>query len=203
MSLSTLHTASSGFEAARQVGVLPDAHRARRLHGHSFMARVRADLPANWGPYPGAEVKTLTEQLQACTAQLDYRLLNDVLPLPTDENLARWLRDQLQVPGLEQIGIQSTADQGVDLDRHDQAHVWRRYRFESAHKLPNVPMGHKCGRLHGHGFEVILHANQDAGGRDLSIDYDHLDAIWAPFHYQLHNKFLNAIEGHPCQRKQN
>ncbi|HMA98943.1 MAG TPA: 6-carboxytetrahydropterin synthase, partial [Wenzhouxiangella sp.] len=35
--------------------------------------------------------------------------------------------------------------------------MWRRFRFESAHQLPNVPPGHKCGRMHGHGFIVILH----------------------------------------------
>lgn len=199
--LTTLHTASRHFESARQVGILPSGHRSYGLHGHSFVARIRADLPAAWAPYPGAEVHTLGQRLGACTSQLDYRLLNEVLPPdqpPTDENLARWLRDRLrdqQVPGIEQVGIQSTADQGVDLDRHDHAHVWRRYRFQSAHKLPNVPLGHKCGRLHGHGFEVILHANQNAGGRDISIDYDHLDAIWAPFHYQLNHKYLNDIEG--------
>ncbi len=198
MSLTTLHTASASFESARQVDVLPAGHRGQRLHGHSFVARIRADLPQGWGPYPGAQVTQLAARLQGCTDQLDYRLLNEVLPSPSDENLARWLRDQLlaqQVPGLEQVGIQSTTDQGVDLDRHDQAHVWRRYRFQSAHKLPNVPLGHKCGRLHGHGFEVILHANQDAGGRDISIDYDHLDEVWAPFHYQLHHRYLNDIEG--------
>ena len=195
MSLLTLHTASRHFESARQVDILPEGHKGRRLHGHSFVAKIRADLPAGWAPYPGGEVPLLGQRLAACTEQLDYRLLNDIHPHPTDENLARWLRDQLDVPGLEQVGIQSTADQGVDLDRHDQAHVWRRYRFQSAHKLPNVPLGHKCGRLHGHGFEVIVHANQDAGGRDLSIDYDHLDAIWAPFHYQLNHRYLNDIEG--------
>lgn len=195
MPLTTLHTASAGFESARQVNVLPAGHKGQRLHGHSFRAKVRAALPATWARYPGAQVQTLSDKLEACTSQLDYRLLNELLPSPTDENLARWLRDQLDVPGLEQVGIQSTLDQGVDLDKQDQAHVWRRYRFESAHKLPNVPMGHKCGRLHGHGFEVILHANQDAGGRDISIDYDHLDEVWAPFHYQLHRKYLNDIEG--------
>lgn len=199
MPLTTLHTASRGFESARQVGVLPAGHRAARLHGHSFVARIRAALPAGWAPYPGAEVHTLGQRLAACTQQLDYRLLNEVLPgvEPTDENLARWLRDQLRagVPGLGQVGVQSTADQGVDLDEHDHAHVWRRYRFQSAHRLPRVPLGHKCGRLHGHGFEVIVHANQDAGGRAISIDYDHLDAIWAPFHYQLHHRYLNDIDG--------
>ena len=27
--------------------------------------------------------------------------------------------------------------------------------FESAHRLPHVPEGHKCARLHGHSFRVI------------------------------------------------
>ncbi|MDE2402645.1 MAG: 6-carboxytetrahydropterin synthase [Burkholderiales bacterium] len=195
MTTITLHTASCGFESARQVGVLPQGHRGQRLHGHSFVAKIRADLPLGWAPFAGGEVQALGQKLDACTRVLDYRLLNEVLASPTDENIARWLRDQLDVPGLEQVGIQSTADQGVDLDRHDHAHVWRRYRFQSAHQLPNVPLGHKCGRLHGHGFEVILHANQDAGGRDISIDYDHLDEVWTPFHYQFHQKYLNDIEG--------
>lgn len=195
MKITFLHAASSGFESARQVDVLPEGHKCRRVHGHSFVAKIRADLPLEWAPYPGGEVRSLTEGLRACTSALDYRLLNEMIDPPSDENIARWLRDKLKVPGLEQVGIQSTSDQGVDLDANDHAHVWRRYRFESAHKLPNVPYGHKCGRLHGHGFEVILHANQDVGGRDISIDYDHLDEVWAPFHYQLNHKYLNAIDG--------
>jgi 6-pyruvoyltetrahydropterin/6-carboxytetrahydropterin synthase len=195
MPLATLHTASRGFESARQVALLPEGHRGQRLHGHSFVAKVRAHLPPDWAPFPGAEVQTLGQRLAACTELLDYRLLNDIVDLPTDENIARWVRDRLDVPGLEQVGIQSTVDQGVDLDRHDQAHVWRRYRFESAHQLPHVPLGHKCGRMHGHGFEVILHANQDADGRDISIDVDHLDEVWAPFHAQLNHRCLNDIEG--------
>ena len=58
---------------------------------------------------------------------------------------------------------------GVDQDAGGQAHVWRRYRFQAAHQLPHVPLGHKCGRMHGHGFEVIVHANQDLGERDRVV----------------------------------
>lgn len=54
--------------------------------------------------------------------------------------------------------------------------------FESARQLAVLHADHPARRLHGHGFEVILHANQDAGGRDLSIDYGDLDAIWTPLH---------------------
>jgi len=190
-----LHAAATGFEAARRVTLLPEGHRARRLHGHSFLAEVRARLPQGWGGFPGGEVDALSARLAGAVAPLDYHELNRELAQPTDENLARWLRARLDVPGLDSIGIQSTAHEGVDLDVHDHAHVWRRYVFQSAHRLPHVPAGHKCGRMHGHGFEVILHADQDLGARDIGVDYDHLDALWAPLHAQLHHACLNDLPG--------
>lgn len=197
--LHTIHAASCGFESACQITALPEGHRSRALHGHSYFATVRAQLPEGWAPFPGGEVEELRRRLEACVAPLDYALLNQTLPQPTDENIARWIRQRLEtefgVPGILQVGIQSTAQEGVDLDVNGIAHVWRRYRFQAAHQLPNVPAGHKCGRMHGHGFEVIIHANQDLGERDISIDYDHLDAVWAPFHMLLNYQCLNQIEG--------
>src|SRR6185437_8483418 len=71
----------------------------------------------------------------------------------------------------------------------------RRYTLESAHRLSNVPPGHKCGRMHGHGFQVILHVNQDLGLCDMGIDYDTLDALWAPIHTELDRACLNDIPG--------
>jgi len=189
------HMAATPFEAARRVSILPEGHRSRRLHGHSFLARVRAELPAGWAPFAGGEADALKKALESCVATLDYRDLNAHLPVPTDENLARWVRACLDVPGIESVGIQSTRDQGADLDGSEQVHVWRRFRFEAAHQLPNVPEGHKCGRMHGHGFEVILHANQDLGSEDMGIDFDRLGTLWAPLHEELHYACLNDIEG--------
>lgn len=192
-------TAAAPFEAACHVPLLPEGHRSRRLHGHSYLARVRAVLPGGWAPFAGGETDQLRDALQAAVAPLDYALLNDHLAVPTDENVVRWLRRALAegqgIPGLVQVGVQSTAHSGVELDAGDQAHLWRRYRFEAAHWLPNVPPGHQCGRLHGHGFEVILHANQELRARDLGVDYDHLDACWAPLQAQLHLRCLNDLPG--------
>jgi len=190
-----LHVAAAPFEAARRVSILPEGHRSRRLHGHSFLARVRAELPVDWAPFAGGETGVLKEALDRCVATLDYRDLNARLPVPTDENLARWVRECLEVPGIESVGIQSTRDQGADLDASDHVHVWRRFRFEAAHQLPNVPEGHKCGRMHGHGFEVILHADQDLGQGDMGIDFDHLGAVWSPLHAELHHACLNELAG--------
>ena len=35
--------------------------------------------------------------------------------------------------------------------------IYREFTFEAAHRLPHVPPGHKCGRLHGHSFRIQLH----------------------------------------------
>lgn len=190
-----LFSAAVPFEAARHVSVLPEGHRARQLHGHSFIAKVRAEVPSRWGAFPGDGVDQLRGQLTKAVLPLDYQSLNKTVSEPTDENVARWLRAQLQAPGVETIGIQSTMHQGVDLDSGEHAHIWRRYILQSAHRLPNVPEGHRCGRMHGHGFEVILHADQDLGSKPLGIDYDRIDELWAPIHAELDHACLNDIPG--------
>ena len=195
MAEDLLYVAAAGFESARRVTLLPQGHRSRRLHGHSFLGKIRARVPHGWAKFPGAEVDQLRTRLEQTLEPLDYNELNRELEQPTDENLARWLRDRLDVPGLENVGIQSTLHEGVDLDARDHAHVWRRYVFQSAHRLPNVPDGHQCGRMHGHGFEVILHADQDLAGRDLGVDFDRLGELWAPLHAALHHACLNDLPG--------
>lgn len=183
MSARLLYLAAAPFESAVHVPVLPDRHPARRLHGHSYVARVRGGAAHS------------AARLADAVAPLDHSLLNDTLAVPSDENLARWIRARLDDATLESVGVQSTRHTGVDLDREGRAHLWRRFRFEAAHRLPNVPAGHPCGRMHGHGFEVVLHVDVELGARDIGIDYERLGALWQPFQAQLHQGCLNAIAG--------
>jgi len=185
------------FEAARSVPILGKRNPARRLHGHSFLAKVRARLDGScWAQFPGDEPAFLKQRTTQCVAPLNYAHLNDQMGIPTDENIARWIKARIvDVPGIDVIGVQSTCDQGVDLDELNRAHVWRRFRFEAAHQLPNVPEGHQCGRMHGHGFEVILHATEALGDREISVDFDVIAAKWRPLHEKLHLSCLNDIKG--------
>jgi 6-pyruvoyltetrahydropterin/6-carboxytetrahydropterin synthase len=189
-----LFAAAARFESARKIDRAPDGHRTRRLHGHGFEAKVRAALASGWSGFAGGELDQLRARLEQCVEPLDHRLLNEQLELPSDENLARWVKARLPAPGIEQVGIRSAERQGADLDRDGQAHVWRRYRLEAAHRLPNVAAGHKCGRMHGHGFEVVLHARLAAGQGGAGID-DRLDMAWAPIHAELDHACLNDIPG--------
>ncbi len=193
--VQVFYCAAAGFEAARSVDILPAGHRSRRLHGHSFLAKVRAALPSDSVRFPGAQVDVLRRLLASCVAPLDYDVVNVHVGIPTDENIARWIRTKLSLPSVESVGIQSTSDEGVDLDREDRAHIWRRYAFQAAHQLPNVPPGHKCGRMHGHGFEVILHIAQSVLNEEMGVDYDRIDAVWAPVHAKLNHSCLNEIAG--------
>lgn len=192
MNETLFYTAAAPFEAACRIenpqgSPLPVGHCARRLHGHSFLAKMRVQNAAS--------VEALRRQLGECVAPLDYNDLNQFLPMPTDENLARWVRARMALPGVASVGVQSTRHQGADLDLQDNAHIWRRFRFEAAHRLPQVPSGHQCGRMHGHGFEVILHANQNVQAQDMGVDFDRLEAVWLPLHAQLHHHCLNDIPG--------
>ena len=41
--------------------------------------------------------------------------------------------------------------------------IFKVFTLEAAHRLPNVPPGHKCARLHGHSFRVELHVRGEPG----------------------------------------
>jgi len=188
-----LFTAQAGFESARQLSRLPAGHRASRLHGHGFRVRVRAALPPGWAAFAGGEVEQLRCALEAAVAPLDHRLLNEQLAEPDDEQLVRWIAARLALPGAT-FDLQSTDSTGVALDAQGRALVWRRYRFQSAHRLPNVPLGHKCGRMHGHGFEAVLHAYMGEG-EAAHLAADRLDGHWAPMHMALNYACLNELPG--------
>jgi 6-pyruvoyltetrahydropterin/6-carboxytetrahydropterin synthase len=200
MPSSPQYTVSASFEAARQLAAQPGGHATQRLHGHSFQATLRCTVGTGLAAFPGGEVQALQARLRAATDQLDYQHLNTVLPNPSDTALAQWLHAQCAVDGPAVLELQSTLQQGVELhyasrDAAPTTRVWRRYVFQSAHRLPHVPAGHKCGNMHGHGFEAILHSTHAGGDVDATRAYAELDACWAPIQAQLHHACLNELPG--------
>ena len=74
--------------------------------------------------------------------------------------------------------------------------IYKEFHFEAAHRLPNVPEGHKCARLHGHSFHVRLSVEGTPGEHSGWImDFADLKAAFKPIYNQLDHYYLNDIEG--------
>ncbi len=191
--MTALHyLAAAGFEAARRLPpadrpLPPAAGRCARLHGHSFRAQVLAPLPPGWAAFPGAEVAWLQERLAAAVAPLDYQLLNDVLDVPDDAALAGWIRNRLDLPAAV-VALRGAPGRGA-ADDGGSPLLWHTFTFAAAHRLPCVPAGHPCGRLHGHTFQVTVQARH-AG-------HDAIAAAWAPLHERLAWCCLNELLDNP------
>ena len=70
------------------------------------------------------------------------------------------------------------------------------FRFEAAHRLPNVPEGHKCARLHGHSFRATVWVEGELGAESgWVMDFADLKAAFAPLHDQLDHRYLNEVDG--------
>jgi 6-pyruvoyltetrahydropterin/6-carboxytetrahydropterin synthase len=70
------------------------------------------------------------------------------------------------------------------------------FQIEAAHRLPKVPVGHKCWRLHGHSFgiEIVVEGPvQPETG--WVMDFAELKAAFAPLYQQLDHQYLNEIPG--------
>lgn len=74
--------------------------------------------------------------------------------------------------------------------------IFKVFTLEAAHRLPNVPEGHKCARLHGHSFRVELHVSGDVDAHTgWVMDFADLKAAFAPLYAQLDHHYLNDIDG--------
>ncbi|MGQ0506892.1 MAG: 6-carboxytetrahydropterin synthase QueD, partial [Myxococcaceae bacterium] len=74
--------------------------------------------------------------------------------------------------------------------------IFKEFTFEAAHRLPNVPKGHKCGRLHGHSFRVELHVRGPVGRETGWVsDFADVKAAFLPTYEKLDHNFLNEVEG--------
>lgn len=74
--------------------------------------------------------------------------------------------------------------------------IFKQFTFEAAHRLPNVPPGHKCARLHGHSYAVTIHVSGpiDAAAGWV-MDFADIGAAFKPLLEQLDHAYLNDIEG--------
>jgi 6-pyruvoyltetrahydropterin/6-carboxytetrahydropterin synthase len=100
------------FEAAHYLPNVPDGHKCRRMHGHSFRGEValRGEIDARTGWI--MDFADLKRVIDPVVSRLDHYLLNEIegLENPTSEVLAIWLWGQLapRLPLLHRVTIEET-----------------------------------------------------------------------------------------------
>lgn len=74
--------------------------------------------------------------------------------------------------------------------------IFKEFSIEAAHRLPHVPEGHKCARLHGHSFHVALYVEGPLDPRlGWVIDFAGIKAAFKPVFDRLDHRYLNEVPG--------
>ncbi|MEY4579931.1 MAG: putative 6-pyruvoyl tetrahydrobiopterin synthase [Pseudomonadota bacterium] len=74
--------------------------------------------------------------------------------------------------------------------------ISKTFSIEAAHRLPHVPEGHKCARLHGHSFQITLHVSGDVDPTlGWIVDFAELTRAFEPIHALLDHRYLNDVPG--------
>lgn len=70
------------------------------------------------------------------------------------------------------------------------------YHFEAAHFLPQVADGHKCKRMHGHSYTVVVTVEGEVDPQmGWVLDFGDLDAVVGPIIAGLDHRLLNELPG--------
>ncbi len=73
--------------------------------------------------------------------------------------------------------------------------IFKEFTIEAAHRLPLVPEGHKCSRLHGHSFRVQIWVRGPVDANGWVMDFADLKAAFKPTYERLDHHYLNEIPG--------
>lgn len=105
-----------GFEAAHLLPHVPEGHKCKRLHGHSFRVEVHVAGPLHGERGWVMDFADISAAVKPVIARLDHRYLNDIpgLENPTSEVLAAWLWQELAtpLPQLCRIVVRETCTSG-------------------------------------------------------------------------------------------
>src|SRR5262245_35504301 len=90
----------------------------------------------------------------------------------------------------DRVGAAPSTPSGVAL-----AEIFKEFTIEAAHRLPFVPEGHKCSRLHGHSFRIEVHVSGPVDPNNgWLIDFADIKRSFQPLYDQLDHHYLNEIE---------
>lgn len=107
------------FEAAHSLPHLPEGHKCRNLHGHSYVIEVFCEGPLDQRGFV-VDYAEISAAVGPIVAILDHSNLNEILPcVTTAENLAAWLWPYIfnVLPSIVRIDVHETAKTCVRVEK--------------------------------------------------------------------------------------
>ena len=96
------------FSASHQLTQFGENHPCARLHGHNYV--VEAEVRGEVSPVSGVIVDFyfIDKSVKPIIDSLDHRHLNDFIEIPTAENLAQYIMDQVPTKFLFSVKVWET-----------------------------------------------------------------------------------------------
>lgn len=73
--------------------------------------------------------------------------------------------------------------------------IEKEFVFDSAHFLPHVALNHKCRKLHGHTYKVVIGVEGEVNEQGWIIDFADISAVVQPILGKIDHTLLNAVPG--------
>ena len=104
------------FDAAHSLPKVPEGHKCRRVHGHTYHLKVFIEGEPNERGWV-MDFADLKAAVKPVIDRLDHQYLNDIegLENPTAEIIVTWLWDAIKakVPQLKRLELNETPTSGV------------------------------------------------------------------------------------------
>lgn len=97
------------FEAAHSLPRLPEGHKCKRMHGHSYRVDIHVTGPVDDKTGWVVDFGQIKKTVEPIISQLDHAILNEIpgLEQSTSEQIARYLWDRIcpELPILSAVTI--------------------------------------------------------------------------------------------------
>ncbi|TVR86801.1 MAG: 6-carboxytetrahydropterin synthase QueD [Saprospirales bacterium] len=105
------------FDSAHYLPHVPEGHKCKRMHGHTYRLVVYLDGPLKEKLEWVEDFAVVKKTVKAVIDQLDHHNLNEIegLENPTCERIAIWIWDRIKpgLPNLNRIELHETPTSGV------------------------------------------------------------------------------------------
>ena len=100
------------LESAHSLPYVPEAHKCRRVHGHTFAIEVHVEGEVDAASGWLVDYASLAAAFAPVAKQLDHRNLNEIpgLENPTSERMAAWIWERLspKLPLLAEVVVRES-----------------------------------------------------------------------------------------------